>query len=218
MDFYTVLIFFHVVLFAGWMGGHFGVLGLLQQARSPKLDPEHRGFTLRLAMRLDRIPRSAFALTPALGLTLAQSWGSPVRGPWLWAVWALSIVWLVFVWAAPRESETGRAKLLRKIEGTLMALGGLAFLIYGTYQLFAGDQLTARWLALKMALFGLTPLISLEIGASMHRLRPALDEISATRRPVPPEIARAIDIASLASLLLYGLLIAVAFIGATKPI
>jgi uncharacterized membrane protein len=132
-------------------------------------------------------------------------------------VWALTIVWLAFVWIVPRESETRRAQMLRKVEGTLMVLGGLAFLVYGTYQLFAGDQLTGRWLALKMALFGLTPLTSLEIGASMHRLRPALDEISAARKPVPREIARAIDIASLASLLLYALLIAIAFIGATKP-
>ena len=29
MDFYTVLIFVHVLLFAGWFGGHLGVLGLL---------------------------------------------------------------------------------------------------------------------------------------------------------------------------------------------
>ena len=44
MDFYTVLIFIHVLLFAGWFGGHLGVLGLLRQARSSRLDPEHRGF------------------------------------------------------------------------------------------------------------------------------------------------------------------------------
>jgi len=218
MDFYTILIFFHLVLFAGWFGGHLGVLALLRQARSPKLDPEHRGFTLRLAMRLDRIPRTAFALTPALGLTLAQSWGSPARGGWLAAIWLLTLVWVVFVWAVPRESETPRAQLLRKIEGTLMVLGGLIFLFYGTYELFWGTEITARWLSLKMALFGLVPLTALEIGAGMHRLRPALDELSATRKPVPAEIARAIDIASAASLVLYALLIATAFIGATKPI
>jgi hypothetical protein len=218
MDFYTVLIFFHLVLFAGWLGGHLGVLALLRQARSPKLDPEHRGFTLRLAMRLDRIPRTAFALTPALGMTLAQSWGSPVRGGWLAAIWLLTLVWVVFVWVVPRESETPRAQLLRKIEGTLMVLSGLAFLFYGTYELFWGTEITARWLSLKMALFGLVPLTALEIGGGMHRLRPALDELSAARKPVPVEIARAIDIASAASLVLYALLIAAAFIGATKPI
>jgi hypothetical protein len=218
MDFYTVLIFFHLVLFAGWLGGHLGVLALLRQARSPKLDPEHRGFTLRLAMRLDRIPRTAFALTPALGMTLAQSWGSPVRGGWLAAIWLLTLVWVVFVWVVPRESETPRAQLLRKIEGTLMVLGGLTFLFYGTYELFWGTEITARWLSLKMALFGLVPLTALEIGAGMHRLRPALDELSAARKPVPVEIARAIDIASAASLVLYALLIVAAFIGATKPI
>jgi hypothetical protein len=58
----------------------------------------------------------------------------------------------------------------------------------------------------------------LEIGEGMHRLRPALDELSATRQPIPREIGRAIDIASVASIVLYGLLIAAAFIGATKPI
>ncbi len=218
MDFYTVLIFVHVLLFAGWFGGHLGVLGLLRQARSPRLDPEHRGFTLRLAMRLDRIPRTAFALMPAVGLTLAQSWGSPVKGPFLAAVWAVTVVWVVFVWAVPRESETPRAQLLRKIEGTLMVLGGLAFIVYGGYQLFLGDQLTGKWLALKMALFGLIPLPTLEIGEAMHRLRPALDELSETRQPISAKISRAIDIASVASLILYALLIAAAFIGATKPI
>jgi hypothetical protein len=218
MDFYTVLIFFHVLLFAGWFGGHLGVLALVRQAKSSRLDPEHRGFTLRLAMRLDRIPRTAFALTPAVGLTLAQSWGSPVRGAFLAAFWLLTLVWIIFVWAVPRESETPRAQLLRKIEGTLMVLGGLAFIVYGGYQLFMGDQITGKWLALKMALFGLVPLPILEIGEAMHRLRPALDELSAARMPVPPKIARAIDIASVASLILYALLIAAAFIGATKPI
>ena len=217
MDLYTVLIFVHVVLFAGWLGGHFGVLALLRQARSAKLDPEHRGFTLRLAMRLDRVPRTAFALTPAVGLTLAQNWGSPVRGPWLLAVWALTFLWLAFVWTVPRESETGRAQQLRKVEGALMVLGGAAFLVYGAYELFWGDGIAAKWLALKMALFGLVPLTTLEIGEGMHRLRPALDEISAARLPIPPQIARAIDVASFASLVLYALLIAIAFIGATKP-
>ena len=173
---------------------------------------------LRLAMRLDRIPRTAFALMPAVGLTLAQSWGSPVRGPFLVLVWAITAVWVVFVWAVPRELETPRAQLLRKIEGTLMVLGGLAFIAYGGYQLYWGDQLTGKWLALKMALFGLVPLPTLEIGEGMHRLRPALDELSATRQPIPREIGRAIDIASVASIVLYGLLIAAAFIGATKPI
>jgi uncharacterized membrane protein len=218
MDFYTVLIFIHVLLFALWLGGHVGVLSLLRQARSPRLDPEHRGFTLRLAIRLDRIPRSAFALTPAVGLTLAQSFGSPVKGGWLALVWAASLLWLAFVWAVPRESETRRAQLLRKIEGSAIVLGGLAFIVYGVDQLFWGDQLTARWLALKMALFGLVPLTTLQIAEGMHRLRPALDEISASRMPIPREIARAIDIASVASLLLYALLVATAFIGATKPI
>jgi hypothetical protein len=218
MDFYTVLIFFHVLLFAGWFGGHLGVLTLLRQARSPRLDPEHRGFTLRLAMRLDRIPRTAFALTPAVGLTLAQSWGSPVKGAWLVLVWLATAAWVAFVWMVPRESETARARMLRKVEGALMAMGGAAFVVYGGYQLFWGDQITGKWLALKMALFGLAPLPSLEIGEAMHRLRPALDELSAVSGPVPVRIARAIDIASVASLVLYGLLIAAAFIGATKPI
>lgn len=218
MDFYTVLIFVHVLLFAGWFGGHLGVLALVRQARSPRLDPEHRGFTLRLAMRLDRIPRTAFALTPAVGLTLATSWGSPVRGVWLALFWLLTVVWVAFVWAVPRESETPTAQRLRKVEGALMVLGGLAFIVYGGYQLFIGDQITGKWLALKMALFGLVPLPALEIGEAMHRLRPALDELSAIRAPVPARIARAIDIASVASLILYALLIAAAFIGATKPL
>ncbi len=218
MDLYTVLIFFHVLLFAVWFGGHLGVLHLMRQAKSPRLDPEHRGFTLRLAMRLDRIPRTAFALTPALGLTLAQSWGSSVRGPWLVLMWLVTLVWVAFVWTVPRESETDRAQVLRKIEGTLMVFGGLAFVVYGVYQLLWGEQITGKWLALKMALFGLVPLPSLQIGEAMHRLRPALDELSATRASVPVRIARAIDIASIASLVLYGLLIAAAFIGATKPI
>ncbi len=218
MDFYTVLIFIHVLLFAGWFGGHLGVLGLLRQARSSRLDPEHRGFTLRLAMRLDRIPRTAFALMPAVGMTLATSWGSPVRGVALGALWLLTVVWVVFVWAVPRESETPNAQLMRKIEGALMVLGGLGFIVYGGYQLFEGDQITGKWLALKMALFGLVPLPALEIGEAMHRLRPALDELLETRAPIPVKIARAIDIASVASIVLYALLIAAAFIGATKPI
>ena len=218
MDLYTSLIFLHVLLFAGWFGGHLGVLALLRQARSARLDPEHRGFTLRLAMRLDRIPRTAYALTPAIGLTLAQSWGSPVRGPWLILVWLVTLAWVVFVWAVPRESESTRAQTLRKVEGALMALAGLAFFAYGTYELFWGHDITGRWLALKMALFGLVPLTTIEIGEGMHRLRPALDEISAARKPIPAGIARAIDIASGASIILYILLIAAAFIGATKPL
>jgi uncharacterized membrane protein len=217
MDFYTVLIFVHVLIFAGWFGGHMGVLALLRQARSSKLDPEHRGFTLRLAMRLDRIPRTAFALMPAVGLTLAQSWGSPVKNGALLVVWAVTAAWVIFVWQVPRESETARAQLLRKIEGALMVAGGLAFIVYGLYELFIGEQITAKWLALKMALFGLIPIPNLLIAEAMHRLRPALDELSAARKPIPPRIARAIDVASAASLALYALLIAAAFIGATKP-
>ena len=141
-----------------------------------------------------------------------------MRGVYLDLLWLVTIVWVVFVWVVPRESETPGAQLARKIEGALMVLGGLAFIVYGGYQLFVGDQITGKWLALKMALFGLVPLPALEIGEAMHRLRPALDELSGISAPIPGKIARAIDIASVASLILYGLLIAAAFVGATKPI
>ena len=141
-----------------------------------------------------------------------------MRGAGLAAVWALTLLWVIFIWAVPRESETRQAQNLRKLEGGVMVLGGLAFFIYGVDQLFWGQEITGRWLALKMALFGLVPFATLEIGEGMHRLRPALDELSATRKPVPTEILRAIDIASVASFMLYALLIAAAFIGATKPL
>jgi hypothetical protein len=135
-------------------------------------------------------------------------------------VWLATLVWVASVWVVPRESETKRARTVRRVEGTLMVLGGFAFFAYGTDQLFWGEAITGKWLALKMALFGLVPLTALGIGEGMHRLRPALDEISAARLPgrIPAETARAIDLVSAATLALYGLLIAIAFLGATKPL
>ena len=67
MNVYTVLVIVHVVLFAYWLGGDWGVYVNAKYVADPKLPLDERRRFLQASFRIDLMPRIAFPLLMAVG-------------------------------------------------------------------------------------------------------------------------------------------------------
>ena len=77
---YTVLVTLHVVLFAYWLGGDFGVYVCSRYIVRPDLPLNERERFLEALMAIDIMPRTAIVLLPVVGLQLAVLPGAPMPG------------------------------------------------------------------------------------------------------------------------------------------
>ena len=154
MDWYSVAVFFHLLLFVFWLGTDLGVFLAAKISERGELSIETRGTVLGLGMVLDRLPRSALALIIPSGVELAYMSGhllTPLA--FRLTLWAVALVWLAILWSGflnPQTKTEERAMLFNFVMNAILAL-----LVSGTgmYLLYLGEA--AAWLALKITLVGL---------------------------------------------------------------
>jgi hypothetical protein len=154
-DLYTSLVFFHILLFVFWLGADLGVAILGGEFRKRDYSLQERLTILKLLVKTDMGPRTAWALMIGSTVSLLYS-GGYVEMSSLWVVlaWAVSLIWLWLVWTAYRAGQTPKAAKLKKIEGILK--WGLAafYLGLGAISLLHDAPIAENWLASKALLFG----------------------------------------------------------------
>ena len=96
---YQLLNFFHVVLFAYWLGGDLGVHLAARFAIRADLSLAEGMRFLTLILMIDLAPETAIVLTVPLGLTLASkaAW-SGLNFYWLALIWFVALAWLYSIW------------------------------------------------------------------------------------------------------------------------
>ena len=67
--------FIHILLFVYWLGADLGVFLLAKAARRSDLTFDQRVISLRMAMKIDILPRLSFALMFPVGLELSAAKG-----------------------------------------------------------------------------------------------------------------------------------------------
>ncbi|MFK7956507.1 MAG: hypothetical protein AB8B96_10450 [Lysobacterales bacterium] len=151
---YSLLIFFHILLLVFWLGTDLGVFLGAKVTERTDLSVETRVTVLKLAMVLDRMPRTALTLILPSGLSLAVLLNLvDVSNPVLGAVWAGGLAWAAVLWVGFLNPETPLEK--RVMTFNFFANAVLALAVSGiAVGMLLGDSVPT-WLALKLLSVGL---------------------------------------------------------------
>ncbi|HVN42467.1 MAG TPA: hypothetical protein VMT50_06755 [Steroidobacteraceae bacterium] len=213
--------FLHILLFVYWLGADLGVFLLALAARRADLSYEARTLALQMAVVIDNTPRIAFALMFPVGLELSVQIGA-IEAPatWLHAlVWLVSAFWVTTVLAQMRGEGTAFGQ---RMHGAGLALKWVLLVVVcavGLASVTGHGPFPAGWLAWKVLLFGAIFACGILIDRDFGPIVPAFARLKAEGST--PEIEQAISAAVYGAirwvLALYGLVLAIAFIGTVKP-
>lgn len=215
-----VLIFLHVLLFGYWLGSDLGVFYCDSQLTRDDLSLDERLRVRDIRRKVDMAPRTCVPLILAIGFSLAVQYGSEVTGWWLAMVWLLCLVWLAMLWAGRLAIGTPREGALDAVNRWLFLLVGVVMGALGVYALITGEPMAERWLAVKMALYGLMSLAAVWILRAANSWEPIFEMVRAGGEQKFEGEKRMkknrINAGSAAGTLWFVVLL-IAFVGATKP-
>ncbi|MEM8982336.1 MAG: hypothetical protein AAGC71_04880 [Pseudomonadota bacterium] len=211
---YQLLLLAHVLLFVYWLGGDLGVFYSSFVVVNPNNSIEARTTAAKILIALDQVPRMCLVLILPVGISLAARLGL-IDGISLVTVWLVCCAWLAMVIGLHFRHE----RWLGRLDTILRSAVAIAALI-GAWLAFTGDALTpARWVAVKLAVFGLIVGCGLAIRIAFAPFGPAFATL--VRDGSSPDVEAVIS-GSLARsrpfvVAIWALLIAAAWLGLTKP-
>jgi len=219
LDPYPLWLYAHIVLFVYWLGADVGLYLVMIFVKNPKLSFETRKTLIQLAFYIDLFPRASFALILPVGLHLTRHLALYPVPNWLLVVaWITGVAWSFLHIAIVRYKGTVLAKSLVQFNKAYELLLGGFFMGIGTISLLTGTPIATGWFALKLLLFGLIFWVILGIDTffqpfttilRMGREGSSAQKEAAVRRQTHQTMAWAV--------LLYLLVLAVAFMGKVKP-
>jgi len=217
---YSLLIFFHILLFVFWLGGDLGVAILGAQFRKrDQYSLQERLTILKILVINDLGPRYAWALMVASTLSLVKAggyWDVPIWG--IVIAWAVSLFWCWLVYASHRARQTDKGKQLRKIEIILKWVLAGFYLVLGGISLITNAPLAENWLASKAVIFGLIFVAAIMIDVMFKPVGPLLmaviEEGSSDKTEEP--LLKTMNKSRIWVRAVYLLLVIVGFIGVTK--
>ncbi len=215
-----VLIWFHVLMFGYWLGSDLGVFFCDDILTREDLSLEERLRVRQIRRKLDMAPRTCIVLIMPIGFTMAVQYGSPITGGWLWLVWGLSLAWLASIWTVRLTVNLPNGRIIEKYDRYSWYGVGFVMLALGLYALATGEPIAERWLATKIALFGVMTLSACWILWAGDRWAPLFEMVRAGgEQAVEGERLmkkNRIQAGSAAGTLWFFVLL-IGFVGATKP-
>ncbi len=176
MDIYSLLILFHLVLFAYWLGGDLGVFHSAGYLIKPELSGDIRAVVLKILGFVDMAPRYCLILMLPSGFSLG------VYGGWIaMPGWALAPIWLfAFGWLALvtiQHVKHGKAPTITRVD-YVIRYSLIAILIgLAVWSFMGGGLVDGGWLALKILIFALTIICGLCIRLGFKPFGPAFASI-----------------------------------------
>ena len=223
---HVVWLYVHILLFVFWLGGDVGVWLSMAFVRDARLSFETRATIIRLAFYVDLFPRVAFALMIPVGVQLAGTLGLlPASTALRTGAWLVGLGWSALHLSALFLKGSPLAKTLRQVNVGFEAVMGTAFVLAGGAGLLGvdlsawlGPIADAPWFATKLLLFGLVFWVVLGIDT---RFQPFTTLLQAGPKGLTPEreaLVRSLTNQTMAwALLLYGLILVIAYMGKVKP-
>ncbi len=210
IDPYRVVVFFHILLFAYWLGSDLGVFICGLGARKPGLTPQAVHELREVGALIDMAPRTCLVLMAPVGLTLAVNYGSPIHGLALALVWIVALAWLWLVWQVHLKQDEPLGKRLWKIDFAIRTAVMAGFVGFGAWCLVTGGPIPERWLALKMLLFGLIILAGIIVRILLLAPAAAAPRAIASKKDGRNRIRQVV-------FMIWGLVAVIAFLGVVKP-
>lgn len=217
---YTVLVTLHVVLFAYWLGGDFGVYVCSRYIVRPDLPLNERERFLEALMAIDIMPRTAIVLLPVVGLQLAVLRGAALIPPFSMVIaWTLAIAWLAVVWMAYLKLRTPGGKYWQRIDvGWRIVL--IAVLIWaGTVSLLNAWPINAKWIATKLLVYAALLVVGLYLRVSIRGWRSGFARLrkGESGADIDALFVEGHRKAQRAAWLFWALIITMAWLGITQP-
>ena len=212
--------FFHVVLFVYAIGGDIAVYFIGNYITREELTIEERLRVRSMRFLVDMSARTSLVLLLPIGFTLATTFGSEIKGTALIIIWLFSIVWLGLIWMVHFKKETVIGELLRKLDLLIRYILSLLLIALGIFCLTTNSIIQSDWLSWKIIIFGLILVNGIWIRAIVGRMRKSitLAQESDTKIEGEKSIKKDQAVLNKAALLIWVLVILMAFLGELKPL
>lgn len=151
---YFLLVTLHIVLFAYWLGGDFGVFVCSRYIARPDLNVDERLRFLEALLAIDILPRTAIALLPIVGLQMAYLRGSVmISVPLLTFAWVLGLAWVVVVWQVYRTRQLPSGAFWQKIDVVWRIILITGLIGYGISTISSKWPITEPWIGIKLLVY-----------------------------------------------------------------
>ena len=212
--------FFHVVLFVYAIGGDIAVYFIGNYITREELTIEERLRVRSMRFLVDMSARTSLVLLLPIGFTLATTFGSEIKGTALTSIWLFSIVWLGLIWMVHFKKETVTGELLRKLDLLIRYILSFLLIALGIFCLTTNSIIQSDWLSWKIIIFGLILVNGIWIRAIVGRMRKSIQLVQESDTKIEGEKSIKKDQAVLnkAALLIWVLVILMAFLGELKPL
>ena len=220
INFHDLMAFFHVVLFVYAIGGDIAVYFIGNYITREELTIEERLRVRSMRFLVDMSARTSLVLLLPIGFTLATTFGSEIKGTALIIIWLFSIVWLGLIWMVHFKKETVIGELLRMLDLLIRYILSLLLIALGIFCLTTNSIIQSDWLSWKIIIFGLILVNGIWIRAIVGRMRKsiALAQESDTKIEGEKSIKKDQAVLNKAALLIWVLVILMAFLGELKPL
>jgi|TARA_B100000809_G_scaffold183570_1_gene181457 hypothetical protein len=220
INFHDLMAFFHVVLFVYAIGGDIAVYFIGNYITREELTIEERLRVRSMRFLVDMSARTSLVLLLPIGFTLATTFGSEIKGTALTSIWLFSIVWLGLIWMVHFKKETVTGELLRKLDLLIRYILSFLLIALGIFCLTTNNIIQSDWLSWKIIIFGLILVNGIWIRAIVGRMRKSIQLVQESDTKIEGEKSIKKDQAVLnkAALLIWVLVILMAFLGELKPL
>ena len=212
--------FFHVVLFVYAIGGDIAVYFIGNYITREELTIEERLRVRSMRFLVDMSARTSLVLLLPIGFTLATTFGSEIKGSSLTVIWLFSFVWLGLIWLVHFKKETATGELLRKLDLLIRYILSGLLIALGIFCLTTNQIIQSDWLSWKIIIFGLILVNGIWIRAIVGRMRKSihLAQDAETKTEGEESIKKEQAVLNKAALLIWVLVILMAFLGELKPL
>ncbi|MCC7199428.1 MAG: hypothetical protein IT483_07960 [Gammaproteobacteria bacterium] len=161
-ELYFLLVTLHVVLFAYWLGGDWGVYVCSKYIARPDLSMAERKRFLDALMMIDILPRTGIVLLPVIGLQMALLRGTVTLPSWVGsASLVVGAAWLAVIWTAYARRGTPFGARMTSIDIGWRAVLIVVLLAAGGWSLANGGPFQEPWVAMKLIVYAVLLVVGL---------------------------------------------------------
>lgn len=218
MEFYQVLVFVHIVLFAYWLGSDLGVHLMARAYAKPGTPLDRRLWMRETLMKVDMAPRCALILILPLGWTMALRWGLDMTALALAVMWIAALVWFAIMWTVHLKSGTPVGERFRKVDMMIRYAVMVSMFALGASSLLLGWPVDEKWLGAKIFLFGVVVALGVALRLSSKPAPAGYAKLRAGDMEGGDAILKPMhDRAAKVAITLWIVITIMAFLGTVKP-
>ncbi len=220
MSAYEIWKYLHVLMFVFWVGTDMGVMLSARKSTDSRLTLETRLTLVKLALLIELLPRTMWAMALPFGVMLSRQLGLlDIPDTGIVGVWVFTLIWVTISLGGAHYSEKPIGQQLARINRWIIGVLGVSLAAIGAWSYFGQGPFETGWLAAKVALYGIVNLTVLGIEAAFIPVGPAFGRLfgEGSTPAVEAAISRGMQTTMFWVYLSYILILIVGFIGIAKP-